>query len=326
MTVSTVAALPDGRAVQRITLQSDGMTAQVLTLGGIVQDLRIDGVAYPLVLGTPDVTAYLDRSRYWGAIVGRFANRIGGGRFSLDGHGYQTDQNFLGRHTLHGGSDGLDQQVWVVQDVLADRVTLSVSLPEGHMGFPGNLHVTADIVVRGRALVFDFTAETDAPTPCSLAHHGYFNLDGGGDVRGHDLWIDADRYLPTDRDLIPLPGIGQVQGTAFDFRQSREIGIFGYDHNFCLNNTSGQRKAVARLTGKSGLSMTVTTDAPGVQLYGGRHFTADAGLDDQTYQAYAGVALETQSWPDAPNRPDFPNAILRPGEKYRHHVSYGFSL
>lgn len=326
MTVSTVAALPDGRAVQRITLQADGITAQLLTLGGIVQDLRMDGVAYPLVLGNPDVAAYLDRSRYWGAIVGRFANRIGGGRFSLDGHDYHTDQNFLGRHTLHGGSDGLDQQVWSIEDVAADRVTLSVSLPDGHMGFPGNLRAMARIAVNGQALVFDFTAETDAPTPCNLAHHGYFNLDGGGDVRGHDLWIDADRYLPVDHDLIPLPGIAEVAGTAFDFRQSREIGLSDFDHNFCLNDTSGHRKTVARLTGKSGLGMTVTTDAPGIQLYDGRHFTAEPGLEGRTYHAYAGVALETQSWPDTPNRPDFPNAILRPGEKYRHHVSYGFSL
>nr|WP_223115691.1 aldose epimerase family protein [Paracoccus amoyensis] len=317
--------MPDGRVVQRITLQSQGMTAQVLTLGGIVQDLRMDGVAAPLVLGSPDVAAYLGRARYWGAIVGRFANRIGGGRFALNGRDYQTDQNFLDRHTLHGGSDGLDQQIWTVEDLAADRVTLSVSLPDGHMGFPGNLHVMAEIALHASTLAFDFTAETDAPTPCSLAHHGYFNLDGGGDVRHHELWIDADRYLPVDQDLIPLPGMAPVAGTAFDFRQPRQIGASGYDHNFCLNNGSGQRETVARLTGRSGLRMTVTTDAPGLQFYDGRHFKAEPGLDGQTYGAHAGVALETQSWPDAPNRPDFPDAILRPGEKYRHSVSYGFN-
>lgn len=326
MTVAPIATLPDGRAVQRITLRSEAMTAQVLTLGGIVQDLRLDGVAYPLVLGNPDPAAYLGPSQYWGAIVGRFANRIGNGRFTLDGIDHQTDQNFLDRHMLHGGSDGLDRQIWAIEDVAPDRVTLTVRLPDGHMGFPGTLDVTAHIALRGQALVFDFEARSDAPTPCNLAHHGYFNLDGGGDVRGHQLWIDADRYLPVDQDLIPLPGIAQVSGTVFDFRQPRDIGPSGYDHNFCLNHRPGQRQEVARLTGKTGVAMSIITDAPGLQLYDGRHFDAVPGLDGRSYDAFAGVAMETQLWPDAPNRPDFPDSILRPGDTYRHHVSYGFSL
>lgn len=326
MTVSAIATLPDDRQVQCITLRSDAMMAQILTLGGIVQDLRMEGVSYPLVLGSPDPAAYLGHCRYLGAIVGRFANRIGNARFTLDGTHYRTDRNFLDRHTLHGGTDGLHQQVWAIEDVATDRVALSVGLPNGHMGFPGNLQISAQIALHRQALTFDFVAKTDAPTPCGLTHHGYFNLDGGGDVRGHDLWIDADRYLPVDQDLIPLPEIADVTGTEFDFRQSRQIGLSAYDHNFCLSGTSRKRQEVARLTGRSGLAMSVTTDAPGLQFYDGRHFNGVPGLEGRRYDAFAGVALETQAWPDAPNRPDFPDAILRPGDTYRHHVSYGFSL
>lgn len=325
MTITALPPLPDGRAIDRVTLTADGLTAQVLTLGCIVQDLRLDGVDHPLILGMPDPAAYLGKARYMGAIVGRFANRIGGARFDLDGVDHRISANFLDRHTLHGGTDGFDTQIWRIEDHGAAHVTLSHLSPDGDMGFPGALRPLVTITLRDQALVVDMQATADAATPCGLAHHGYFDLDGRGDIRGHDLMIAADEYLPVDDDLIPLPGTTPVQNTAFDFRQSRPIGTTAYDHNFCLSDGPRSPRAVAKLTGQSGLSMTVTTDQPGLQLYDGRHFDGLLGLDGRLYTAHAGLALETQHWPDAPNRPDFPDAILRPGQIYRHHVAYGFA-
>ncbi|MTD99992.1 galactose-1-epimerase [Paracoccus sp. YIM 132242] len=316
--------LSDGRSVDRLTLTGGGLTAQVLTLGATVQDLRMDGVDYPLVLGCPDPADYLDDGLYMGAIVGRFANRIGGARFTLDGCEHRTDPNFRGRHTLHGGSHGTNRHLWTVEQAGEDRAILSLVLPDGDMGFPGTLSIRADITLREGALIFDLSAETDAPTPCNLAHHGYFNLDGGGDVRNHRLRVAADRYLPVDGDLIPLDP-APVQGTRFDFRQARRIEPGEYDHNFCLSDGPAAPRVVADLTGQSGIRMQIETDQPGLQVYDGVHFGGLPGLDGRRYDRFAGVALETQGWPDAPNRPDFPPAILRPGEIWRSHTAYRFS-
>nr|WP_278250425.1 aldose epimerase family protein [Paracoccus fontiphilus] len=317
--------MPDGRRVDRLTLRGGGLTARILTLGATVQDLRMEGVDHPLVLGCPDPADYLGGGLYMGATVGRFANRISGARFTLDGREYRTDPNFRGRHTLHGGSRGTFWHLWQVEKVQDDSATLSLTVPDGDMGFPGNMTIRSHIALRDGALVFGIQAETDAPTPCNLAHHGYFNLDGGEDVRGHRLRIAADRYLPVDGDLIPLPGTAPVEGTRFDFRQARPITPGDYDHNFCLSDGPAAPRVVAELTGQSGIRMEVTTDQPGLQVYDGVHFDGLAGLDGRRYGRFAGLALETQGWPDAPNRPDFPDAILRPGRIYRHHVAYRFS-
>lgn len=316
--------LPDGRPVDRLTLTGGGLSAHLLTLGATVQDLRIEGVDHPLVLGCTDPADYLDEGLYMGAIVGRFANRIGGARFALDGREYRTDPNFRGRHTLHGGTRGTHWHLWSVEEARDDRAALSLTLPDGEMGFPGTLSIRADIALRDHALVLDLTAWTDAPTPCNLAYHGYFNLDGSGDLRGHRLRIVADRYLPVDDDLIPLPGVAPVDGTRFDFRQGRALAPGGYDHNLCLSDGPAARRVVADLTGQGGISMQIETDQPGLQVYDGAHFSGLPGLDGRRYGPFAGVALETQGWPDAPNRPDFPDAILRPGQIWRRHTAYRF--
>ena len=316
--------LPDGRRVDRLTLRGGGLTAQVMTLGATVQDLRMDGVDHPLVLGCPDPADYLRDGLYMGAIVGRCANRIGGARFTMDGREYRTDPNFRNRHTLHGGSHGTHWQIWTVEEVQEDSATLTLDLPDGGMGFPGTMTLRATFALRDSALVIDIQARADAPTPCNLAHHGYFNLDGGGDARNHWLRIAANRYLPVDDDLIPLSGTAAVEGTRFDFRQARQIMPGEYDHNFCLSDGPAPSRVVAELTGQSGIRMQVETDQPGLQLYDGVHFDGLAGLDGRRYHRFAGVALETQGWPDAPNRPDFPDAILRPGRVHRHHAAYRF--
>lgn len=323
-TMKEFARLPDGRPVHAITLQGGGLSATVLTLGVIVSDLRMKGVDHSLVLGCADIVDYLDAGRYVGAMVGRYANRIAGARFALDGQGYHLDANFRGRHILHGGQDGIDHHIWQVEDVGAAHATFRDRLADGHMGFPGNMDIRVTVSLSGNALEFRISATSDRPTPCSLAHHGFFNLDGSADICDHKLRIAADHYLPVDDDLIPLPAPASVEGNRFDFRVPRQIGAEGYDHNFCLSDPSAGYRPVAELTGQSGLGMQVETDAPGLQIYDGAHFDGLRGLQGRVYGPRAGVALETQHWPDAPNRPDFPNSILRPGQVYSHRVAYRF--
>lgn len=325
MTASQIETLPDGREVQRLTLRGGGLSATVLTLGAIVQDLRLDGIDHPLVLGAPDAASYLGPTRYFGAIVGRLANRIGNARFTLDGRDYRTDANFRDRHTLHGGSDGVDVHVWRIEARTPSSVTLSLSLPDGHMGFPGTIALTTRIALEDGALSFVLGATTDAPTPCSLTHHGYFNLDGSGDVRNHSVHIDADHMLPTTDDLIPTGEIAPVAGTRFDFRQPRPLGPEPCDRCFCLSDGPRPQRPVAWITGESGLALRVETTACGLQFYNGAYLRDVPGLDGRIYGPQAGLALEAQAWPDAPNQPNFPDTILRPGEAWSETTRYVFT-
>lgn len=316
--------MPDGTAVQAVTLRHGDMTARVLTMGAIVQDLRLAGVAHPLVLGCDDLAGYLGPGRYFGAVVGRVANRIGGAAFTLDGQRYATDANFRARHTLHGGRRGTDLHLWTIADLTPAQVRLTLTLPDGDMGFPGTLHITATITLHPRGLSVALQAQADRATPCNLTHHGYFDLDGAGDIRDHHLTIDADRYLPVDDDLIPAGPPAPVHGTPFDFTTARRIGDGAFDHNFCLSDAPRPLRAVARLTGRSGLSMQVLTTACGLQIYDGASLPPVTGLGGRAYGPHAGIALEAQGWPDAPNRPDFPSVILRPGQTYRETTCYLF--
>lgn len=322
--ISGFGATPDGRRVEAVALRGPHLAARVLTLGATVQDLRLHEVAHPLVLGFPSAEDYFGPGLYAGALVGRFANRLGGGRFTIDGRAYRAACNEAGRNLLHGGSDGIHHRIWSIADLAADRVVLTLELPDGHMGFPGNLTIRAEISVAGEALAFDLRAETDAPTLCTLAHHGYFALDDSGDARGHLLQVAADHYLPVDAGLIPTGEVAPVDGTRFDFRRPRDLRGGGYDHNLCLGPARGPLRPVATLTGRTGLRMVVETTEPGLQLYDGRHFDGAAGLDGRRYGPHAGVALETQGWPDAPNHPGFPDAVLRPGQAYRAVTRYRF--
>ncbi|WP_375690860.1 aldose epimerase family protein [Pseudooceanicola sp. LIPI14-2-Ac024] len=318
--------LPDGRTVEQVTLQGGGLTANVLTYGATVQDLRLDGVDHPLVLGADRIAPYLGPMTYFGAIVGRYANRIAGGHFKADGRDWQADLNEGGRTTLHGGSEGTGQMLWSIAAFSDSSVTMVLDLPDGHMGFPGAMQVQVICSLSAEAaLNFEITAEADRPTPCNFAHHGYFNLDGGPDILNHRLQIAAAHYLPVDADLIPTGKETHVEGTAFDFREPRVIAPGGYDHNFCLWRSRTDLRPVALLRGQSGLTMEVDTTEPGLQVYDGGGFGAMQGLGGRSYGRFAGVALETQNWPDAPNHPHFPDWLLKPGQTYRHRVSYRFS-
>jgi aldose 1-epimerase len=320
--------LPDGRVVHRLGLRSGGMHAHVLTLGAIVQDLRLQDIAHPLVLGADHLGPYLGPMRYFGASVGRYANRIAHGRFMLKGQAYALSRNALGRHCLHGGTTGCAEKLWQVVDVQEHRATLAITLPDGDMGFPGQLDISLTISLSDGALNFDYGATSDRDTVCSLSHHGYFVLDDSGSLAQHQLRVAADHYLPVDDDLIPTGQIAPVTGSAFDFRTMRSLQDVALDHNFCLSPARTALRPVAWLhSALSGVQMRVETTEPGLQVYTANHLpqAGVTGLDGRPLGRHAGVALEAQGWPDAPNQPDFPDATLRAGEPYRHQTRYVFN-
>jgi len=312
----------------RHTISGHGLTATFLGFGAILQDLRLDGHDGPLVLGLSDPAHYPGHSNYMGATAGRCANRIGGARFTLDGAEHRTDPNFRDRHTLHGGAEGTGKLGWRLVEKAANVIRFAIVLDDGHMGFPGRIEITATFsLTMGTALRVDYEATCDAPTLCNVAHHSYWCLDATGDLSRHRLRVNADRYVPVDDDLIPT-GVASVEGTAFDFRQGRMLPGEGLlDHNLCTASGRGPLREVAVLRSEaSGLAMRLATTEPGLQVYDGAKLnTAVPGLDGRVYRAHAGVALEPQVWPDAPNNPGFPSAVLRPGQTYRQTSTYSFS-
>ncbi|MFK0123494.1 aldose epimerase family protein [Streptomyces nigra] len=316
--------LSDGTEVHRWTLERAGVRVRVLSYGGIVQSLEVpdrDGRTADVVLGFADLDGYVTHpGPYLGALIGRYANRIAGGRFPLDGVTYALDPN-TPPNSLHGGARGFDKRVWDVAPVEHGLRLTRVS-PHGEEGFPGRLEVTATYTLEdGGALRFVYEAVTDAPTVVNLTNHSYFNLAGAGsgDAGGHELRLDASRFTPIDADLIPTGVLEDVTGTRFDFRQARKVGS-GYDHNFALDKgvTKDAREVAELYDPSSGRVLTVSTTEPGLQLY-----TADQ--IEEPFSPGDGVALETQHFPDSPNRPDFPSTVLRPGEVYRSETVYAFS-
>jgi aldose 1-epimerase len=314
--------LSDGTAVHRWTLERAGVRVRVLTYGGIVQSVEIpdrDGRAGNVVLGFADLDGYVDHPEpYVGALIGRYANRIAGGRFPLDGLTYALPQN-TPPNCLHGGERGFDKRVWDAEPV-EHGVRLSRVSPHGEEGFPGRLDVSATCTLDASgALRIAYEAVTDAPTVVNLTNHSYFNLGGSGNAGGHELRIAASRITPVDANLIPTGALEEVAGTRFDFREGRKVGS-GYDHNFVLDKgLTDTPVEVAELHDPtSGRVLTVATTEPGLQLYTADHLTEPFAPGD-------GVALETQHFPDSPNRPAFPSTVLRPGEVFRSETVYGFA-
>ncbi|MFJ6831597.1 aldose epimerase family protein [Streptomyces sp. NPDC091209] len=315
--------LSDGTPVHRWTLERAGVRVRVLTYGGIVQSAEVpdrDGRAVDVTLGFPGLTGYVEHPEpYLGALVGRYANRIGGARFSLDGTTYRLEPN-NGPNSLHGGDGGFDKRVWDAEP-LDHGVRLSRVSPDGEEGFPGRLEVSATYTLDERgALRIAYEAVTDAPTVVNLTNHTYWNLSGSGSALGHELRLDASRLTRVDADLTPTGDLDPVEGTRFDFRESRKTGA-GYDHNYVLDKgLTGAPVEVAELYDPaSGRVLTVATTEPGLQLYTADHLSDPFAPND-------GVALETQHFPDSPNRPDFPSTELRPGGVYRSETVYGFSV
>ena len=322
----------DGRAVEQLVLCGGGLTLNLLSWGCVVQDLRFEGHAPPLVLGFDKFENYIFHSPFFGATVGRYANRIAHGRFRLDGRNWQVDQNEGGKHHLHGGRRGVGSRNWRVILHEEDRAVLEIVDPAGWMGYPGNCRMTAEFQVGDEGtMTIRYSAETDRPTLMNLAHHSYFNLDGSADIGDHLLRIEADSYLPVDEELIPLPsGPAPVEGTAFDFRDLRPINgnkEVRFDNNFCVANERGALREVATLLSpRSGISMTIQTTEPGLQFYDGSKIDLPvSGLEGIRYATRAGLCLEPQIWPDSPNRSDFPSAVLMPEDVYYQETRFCFT-
>lgn len=318
----------DGQIVRSIDIGQGTLSARILTYGATLQDLRLQGFEHPLILGWPEIAGYEDSTAYLGAMVGRCANRIARASYSLDGASYQLDRNYLGTHTLHGGTQGMDCLVWETSSVTPGAVTLQLTLPDGHMGFGGDLEVTVTFRVEAEAtLSIEMEARTTSASLCNLTPHIYFNLDGGADIRQHELMVRAEHYTPVDGDLIPTGEALSVAGTPFDLRSPRPLGGRAYDHNFCLFDQRLPCRPVAMLTGlSSGLTMHLETTEPGLQVYSGASFDEGPriGLGGQPYGPYSGIALEPQVWPDSINQQGFPSAVLRKGQTYRHVSRYVF--
>lgn len=332
MTILHFGTMPDGAPVEAVEIAGGGLTARFLTWGAVLQDLRLAGHAPALVLGFPDLPDYLAHSRYFGATAGRCANRIAQGEATIDGETFRFDRNFRGGHTLHGGADGCGKRLWDLADHDASSARLEIVLEDGHMGFPGRLAISARFHLSGDGgLDIEYAARTDKPTLCNIAHHSYFALDDSGTVLDHDLRVEADTYTPVDEDLIPTGEVAPVAGTRFDFRRARPIRREDgsgpvIDQNFCTAGERGPLRPVARLSSRaSGVRMDVATTEPGLQVFDGAPLDVPVpGLDGRVMGSFAGIALEPQVWPDAPNHPDFPSAILRPGETYRQHTRFVF--
>lgn len=323
--------LPDGEEVKRVSISGGGLTASILTYGAVLQDLRLAGNAPALVLGFEDFVSYLSHSPYFGATAGRCANRIRGGTFELDGRTFHTDRNAQGGHTLHGGSQGIGKRVWTLGEITDHSVELSIEEPDGHMGFPGTLSIRAVFsLLPAGVLDIRYTATTDAPTLCNLAHHSYFALDDTGHVQDHRMGIEAETYLPTDTDFLPSGAVREVAGTPYDFRQGRTIREANaggpIDCNFCVSQERRPIRPVGWVSSAaSGIEMVIRTTEPGLQVYDAARLDVPVpGLDGRRMGPFCGLALEPQVWPDAINHPDWPSPVLRPGEIYDQHTQFVF--
>ncbi|MCM1151003.1 MAG: galactose mutarotase [Alistipes sp.] len=338
----------DGVPVALYTLSNGrGLDVQVTNFGARVVSIFVpdrNGACADVVVGCESIARYLDdpEARFSGPVVGRFANRIGGGRFTLDGTEYRLLQNDNG-NSLHGGVKGLDSRVWSVAEADDRHVAMRYVSPDGEEGYPGELTVCVTYTVTDdNALKIEYAATTDRPTVVNLSNHSLFNLggEGSGSVLDHELWIAADATTPVDSVLIPTGALAPVEGTPFDFRTPTPIGAridaddeqlrygHGYDHNWALCDTTGEVRLVASLYDPgSGRMMEILTDQPGLQFYSGNFFgDSSCGKFGRKIGYRGAVALETQNFPDAPNKPAFPSSVLRPGETYTQICIYRFGV
>ena len=342
--------MPDGQEVVEYTLDNGrGLKVSAINYGGIVTALHVpdrEGRSSNIVLDLPTLEAYVERNPNFGTIVGRFANRLAGGRFELDGVKHQVTLN-NGPNSLHGGHRGFGKRWWHMAPVQHDGATaleLRYTSADGEEGYPGEMRVTVrySLGTDANEWRIDYEAVCDAPTIVNLSHHGYFNLGGTGSILDHRLTLHASRYAPVDATLIPTH-LADVAGTPFDFRQPMPIGARirdshpqlltakGYDHNWVLDRQgadAGRLALAARLEhALSGRAMEVWTTEPGVQFYSGNFLDGSlAGTAGAAWRQSDGLCLETQHFPDSPNHPEFPATTLRPGEVFRSSTSHRFGV
>jgi aldose 1-epimerase len=338
--------LPGGRRVSRWTVRNQtGAGLTVMDLGATILTLDIpgrDGTLADVVLGFDTAVPYLTQSPYFGAVVGRYANRIANGKFTLDGTEYRLSLND-GTNTLHGGENGFDKRIWaseLTENADGAGVQFTLVSADGDQGFPGEVSASvAYIWTSDNRLIIDYAATSTKATPFSLSQHSYWNLGGAANaasVLDHELQISADQYLPVNEALIPVGELADVAGTPFDFRQAKPLGrdielpdfqllhTDGYDHNMVLAG-SGLRPVARLKEPVSGRWMEVSTTQPGMQLYSGNFLDGKvAGKGGHLYPSRSAVALETQGFPDAPNQAAFPDAILRPGKPYKSQTIFAF--
>jgi aldose 1-epimerase len=347
ITESPFGQLPDGRAATLYTLtNANGMIARISDLGGVITQIHVpdrDGVMADVCFGFDDVASYMGESHYFGALIGRYGNRIANGSFTLDGEICNLDLNDGANH-LHGGTEGFHRRLWEAETFVTPKsagLILSYLSADGEQGYPGNLETTVIYELRNNnELRIAFHAITDKATPVNLTNHAYFNLAGKGDILGHELTINADAYSPVGAGLIPAGAPLPVAGTPFDFRAPHAIGArigqddeqlrygSGYDHNFVLKKSQPESLEVAArvVDPASGRVLEVLSQEPGIQFYSGNFLNDQITGKGQIYGYRSGFCLEPQHYPDSPNRPDFPSTILRPGAEYTSVMAYRFSI
>jgi aldose 1-epimerase len=335
--------LPAGEPVDLYSLSnSSGMVAKITNYGAMLTQLHVPGKtgqSVGVVLGFDNLPQYLAGHPYLGPTIGRVGNRIAAGRFTLDGRSYELARNENGVHHLHGGKKGFDKALWKGEPVAGKdqaSVRFTYRSPDGEEGFPGNLDVTVIYTLTdAKELKIEYAATTDQPTPVNLTNHSYFNLAGAGsgDILSHELMLAADRYTPADETLIPTGQIAEVRGTPLDFTKPTTIGSRiaqvpgGYDHNWALRGPAGVLSPAARVFEPvSGRVMEILTTEPGIQFYSGNFLDGhNVGKAGKVYRKRYGLCLETQHYPDSPNRPAFPSTVLDPGQTYRHTTEYRFA-
>lgn len=338
----------NGERVEKYVLSNDnGVEASIITYGAIIQSLLVpdrNGKLEDVTLGYDKLEDYIENNPYFGAIVGRYGNRIAKGKFILDGAEYTLATN-NGENHLHGGIKGFDKVVWKAKPLKKDGAVglkMNYLSPDGEEGYPGNLDLTVTYWLNNNnEILIEYLATTDKATHCNITHHSYFNLTGNvkRDILDHELWINADRMTPVDAGLIPTGILAVVADTPFDFNTATKIGARigeddeqlgyggGYDHNWVLNDVDGTLKLQASLYDKSsGRLMEVLTEEPGLQFYSGNFLDgSNVGKDGVVYNHRYGLCLETQHFPDSPNQKAFRSTILRPGDKYETKTVYRFS-
>lgn len=342
MSIDVFGTLSDGREVHRLTLGSArGVELNVLTLGATVHRLHVtggDGVRRNVALGRPTAEDYLTTSGYLGGTIGRYANRIAGGRFELDGRTIQVDADDRG-NSLHGGPDGFDRRLWAVEEHDDAHATLALTSPDGDQGFPGTVRARVRFDVTDDRVRVRLSATTDATTVVNLTSHAYFNLDGegAGTVDDHELEVRADEFTPTDDVGIPEGRLAPVDGTALDLRTPTRLrdalgsndpqlaAAGGIDHNLVIRGT-GLRTAAVLASRRTATRLELRTDQPGLQVYTGQHLDPDQpSTGGASYEPRGGIALEPQLFPDSPRHPEWPSARLDPGQTYRAELSWTFS-
>ncbi|MEH6304416.1 aldose epimerase family protein [Olivibacter sp. CPCC 100613] len=345
-TASTFNAEIDGKEVQLYTLTNAKAKATVTNYGARLVSLLVpnkQGTQTDVVLGYDKAATYkANKATFYGAIVGRYGNRIAKGQFTLDGKTYQLEKND-GENSLHGGANGVYDKVWDAEQVDEKTVKLTYHSIDGEAGYPGNVDMTVVYSLKDdNRLEIDYTATTDKATVLNLTNHAYFNLNGEGDatILDHDLTIYADKITPVDETLIPTGKFLDVTGTAFDFRKATPIGARinandeqmkrgkGYDHNFVLNKKDGLQSAARVYSPKTGIEMEVLTEEPGIQFYSGNFMEGGQpiGKGGKDYGYRSAFCLETQHFPDSPNQPAFPSTVLKPSERYQTKTIYKFLI